>query len=129
MVKEKTGRKQTTILESAPFDHLLSEAAEGVMKDIFGGSTYSAVLYYLEKNCFLKREDILKEPIRLEEGLERIFGKGALLIERSIAEELYSRLGLEFHTVQGFSFADCLNYAKKDMVNSFLRIGITEERS
>jgi len=74
------------------------------------GETSTQFIYSFLKRHHLKREDI---PDNLEDFqfvLEKIFGIGALLIEKAIMKNLYSCLSLE-------NKKNCINYENQEQFN------------
>jgi hypothetical protein len=45
--------------------------------------------------------------------LEKIFGPGALYLEKLIVKRLYEKLGLEFEDVESRDFLECVDNLKK----------------
>jgi len=102
------------------FKRCLLEAIDGSMFHILGETATQTIYFHLEHNERLKREDI---PDNLEEflfTLERIFSVGALVIEKTIMKNLYSRLSFEnknlrlkYKKREQFNFIDYINEVKK----------------
>lgn len=95
------------------FKRCLLEAIDESMIHILGETATQSIYFHLEQDHHLKREDI---PDNLEDflfNLERIFGIGSLVIEKTIMENLYSRLSLnnkdlsfEYEDKEQFNFID-----------------------
>jgi len=80
--------------EYCKFKKTLLETIDEGLNKILGETATQTIYFHLEQMHHLKREDI---PDNLEDfllTLERIFGIGALVIEKTIMENLYSRLSL-----------------------------------
>ena len=83
-------------LNSKRHDHLLIESIDEALVDLLGHRAREAIYDYLERRCYMAREEI---PFRLDEFsgiLEANFGKGGRTIERTIAKRYYSRLEKPF---------------------------------
>jgi hypothetical protein len=78
------------------------------------GEIVSATIYQrIECTCQVKREEI---PDRLEsfhEALRGMLGAGTKVIEKQIAKNLYSRLGLNFTAYANWTIVEYFDYAKK----------------
>jgi len=96
--------------ENHKFKRALLEAIDKSLNKILGKTATQAIYFHLEQDHHLKREDI---PDNLEDflfNLQRIFGTGALVIEKTIMENLYSRLSLNNKTLS-------LEYKDKEQFN------------
>ena len=68
-------------------------------------SAASSVLFFLEKSGSIKSTSNIENLKTFEEGLERIFGFGAIVIEKKILEVLCMRLKLpDSKTKNNFEF-------------------------
>jgi hypothetical protein len=82
---------------------------------IFGGNARKAIYFHLEKDYSLTKEMIPENMEAFANGLERMFGAGATVIERSIQEQLCSKLGVKCE--KDYKFIDSLNNVKKVWLN------------
>jgi len=89
------------------FEKLFMEAVDESLKSL-GESVRHMIFYHLENTYSVKRQDIPKKPEAFAEGLEKIFGVGALVLEKIIVKTLYSKLGLEYEDKKDFVFIDYL---------------------
>jgi len=99
--------------EDYKFKRALLEAIDKSLNKILGETATQSIYFHLEQDHHLKREDI---PNNLEDfllNLQRIFGTGALVIEKTIMENLYSQLSLnnknlslEYKDKEQFNFID-----------------------
>jgi hypothetical protein len=94
------------------FAKILIEAVDSGLL-ILGESSRKAILYHLEKDYSVTKEKIPERMEAFMEGLQSIFGAGALVIERSISERLYSELGVKYEEKKRCRFVDCVKQAKK----------------
>jgi len=95
------------------FRKVLLETIDKSLKQVLGETATQTIYFHLEQKHHLKREDI---PDNLEDfrfTLEKIFGIGALVIEKTIMENLHSRLslnnknlGLKYESKEQFNFID-----------------------
>jgi hypothetical protein len=98
------------------FKRYLLEAIDESMVHILGETATQAIYFHLEHNEQMKREDIPDNLEKFVSALERIFSVGALVIEKTIMENLYSRLSfknkklsLRYETKEQFNFIDYIN--------------------
>ena len=80
--------------KESKFKKALLNAVDESLNRILGETATQTVYFHLEQKYHLKLEDI---PDNLEDfhfALERIFGIGALVIEKTIMENLYSQVSL-----------------------------------
>ncbi|MGB9756312.1 MAG: hypothetical protein ACPLVJ_00820 [Candidatus Bathyarchaeales archaeon] len=85
------------------FKQVLLEAVdEGLLT--LGESGREAVYFHLQNLYGVKKEVI---PDKLEEfadGLRKIFGLGAAVIEKAIIKSLYNKIGMKHEEKKGYSF-------------------------
>jgi len=94
-------------IKQEEFEKLFMEAVDDGLKSL-GESVRQMIFFHLEKSYSIKRHDIPKKPEAFAEGLEKIFGKGALVLEKIIVKTLYSKLGLGYEDKKDFVFMDYL---------------------
>jgi hypothetical protein len=88
---------------------LLEAVDEGLL--ILGESARKGIYFHLQNTVSLKREDVPDKPETLAEGLQKIFGAGAVVIEKAIVKSLYSKLGIEYQEKKNYCFLAYLNDA------------------
>lgn len=104
-------RDQRDMTENG-FNITLSEAVhEGLF--ILGENARHLIYNILEKVYQVRREQIPEKPEALHKALEDSLGSQAKSVERLIVKELYSRIGLRFKGCEGWTLAECVNFAKK----------------
>ena len=98
----------------------LLEAIDESMVHILGETATQAIYFYLEHDEHLKREDIPDNLEKFVSALEKVFSVGALVIEKTIMENLYSRLSpknknlrLRYETKEQFNFIDYINELRR----------------
>jgi hypothetical protein len=77
------------------FEELLQQAVDEGLS-VLGESSKQALYFHLEKTFKMNRQDI---PYRIEEftdAVEKIFGRGARIIEIQIMKSLFKRVGFTF---------------------------------
>ena len=79
-----------------------------------GESGKHMIFFHLDKSHSVQKHDIPKRPEAFAEGLEKIFGAGASVLERLILKSLYSKLGLEYENVETRPFVDYVNYVREN---------------
>jgi hypothetical protein len=81
--------------------------------EILGSESAKTAFYYqVQKRAKIKREEI---PFRLESfhrALVDLFGKGALILERIFARNLYDKLNLCFEKQDGWNIVDYVRQAE-----------------
>lgn len=98
------------------FEKLLMEAVDESLT-VLPKSGREMLFFHLERSFSLKKHDIPKKPEIFATALEQIFGAGALILEKLIVKNLYSKLGLEYKDRRDLTFADCL----KGVINAHLQ--------
>jgi hypothetical protein len=88
-------------------EQILAESVDEGLK-ILGDSGKQAILFYLEKNFSVRKHDIPKKPEAFADGLKKIFGEGAYVIQKVILENFYSKLGLKYEEKENYTFLDYL---------------------
>ncbi|MCL6501025.1 MAG: hypothetical protein K6T16_03280 [Candidatus Pacearchaeota archaeon] len=61
----------------------------------------------------IKRDQIPENITEFSTALEKIFGPGAMYLEKLIIKRLYEKLGLEFEDEENKNFVECLNSVKR----------------
>jgi len=92
-------------------DLLLVESIDQALSDLLGRRAKEAIYDYLERRCYMSRDEI---PGRLAEFcriLQANFGKGGLTIQRTIARRFYSKLGKSFIDYPGYTLVDYVERA------------------
>jgi len=71
------------------------------------------IFFHLDKSYSIKKHEIPKDPEAFAEGLKKIFGVGASVLEKLIVKSLCSKLGLKYEDVESRPFADYVKYVKE----------------
>lgn len=118
------------------FERCLLEAIDESMVHILGETATQAIYFHLEHNEQMKREDIPDNLEKFVSALERVFSVGALVIEKAIMENLYSRisaknkkLSLRYETKEQFNFIDYITDLKSIYVKEGVNTPPVEELS
>jgi hypothetical protein len=107
LVGEETVEGRASVNIRLGATQYLVEAIDETLR-IFGLRTCMQIYSYLERSYALKRLEI---PERLEvfsTGLNSLFGSASKLIELRIVKSFYSKLGVKFEQIDGYSFPDYL---------------------
>ncbi len=105
------------------FDLILAEAVHESLSKI-SPSVSSVVIFYLKKDRTIKSETKIDDPQSFDEGLKRLFGFGAKVVEKKILETLYLRLELPQEIEDNFSFSNEVKKARKMSKNkAFIIVG------
>ena len=94
------------------FSEILLAAVEESLSSL-GNSPKQAILFHLETSFNIKKEHIPENITEFAKALEKIFGPGALYLEKLIVKRLYEKLGLEFENVESRDFLECVDQVKK----------------
>jgi len=95
------------------FEKLFIEAVDEGLETL-GESGKHMIFFHLEKSYSIKRHEIPKNPEAFAEGLEKIFGAGAAVLEKLIVKNLYSKLGLKHEDIESRRpFAYYVKYVKE----------------
>ena len=94
-------------------DDLLLETIDDVLRQALGEEAVKIIYKYIENISHLEREEIAEKPEVFPTELKRLLGSGALLIERLILKNLYSRLQLEFKEKKDYEFSDYIKELRK----------------
>jgi len=78
-----------------------------------GQSARVAIYEWIESSYQVRREDIPDKLLTFHRALQDLLGSGAKMIERLIARDLYSRLGLDFIEHHDWTLIDFMHHAKK----------------
>jgi len=85
---------------------LIVNTVDEELKKIFGETATLVIYGYLENNLSLKREKIPEKMELFSEGLDKFFGSGAYMLEKTILTNLYSNFGFTYEEKKGYSFVD-----------------------
>jgi hypothetical protein len=99
-------------LPKSNFSEILLAAVEESLSSL-GNSPKQAILFHLEDSFKIKKEHIPENITEFAKALEKIFGPGALYLEKLIAKRLYEKLDLEFEDVDSRDFLECVDRVKK----------------
>ena len=94
-------------------DDCLLGTIDDVLRQVLGEESVKIIYKYIENISHLKREDIADRPQVFSTELKKLLGSGALLIERAILKNLYSRLQLEFKEKKDHDFSDYIKELRK----------------
>jgi hypothetical protein len=94
---KRSGEAENLDAEKKPqnFEEVLLEAIDEGLS-VLGESSKQALYFHLEKTFKMNRRDI---PYRIEEftdAVEKIFGKGARILEIQIMKSLFKKVGYKF---------------------------------
>jgi len=91
------------------FEKALMETIDVQLKQFFGETATSVIYGYLRTALSLRQEEIPKKLEVFSEGLDKFLSSGARVVEKVILEGVYSDLGQEFQTIEGYTFVDYLD--------------------
>jgi hypothetical protein len=99
-------------LPQSRFEEILLAAIEEGLSSL-GDSPKQAILFHLECSFKIKKECIPENIPEFAKALEKVFGPGALYLEKLIAKRLNEKLGLEFEDAERWDFLEYVNDVKK----------------
>ena len=95
------------------FDDALRDTIEKVIKNVFETETADIILKYIKER---KSKNLEVKDIELfSEALPKILGKGYVIIEDLILEDLYSIYGLERGWKKDYDFIDYVNELRRSI--------------
>ena len=94
-------------------DDLILNTIEKILLDIFGKKSLNSILLIMKKNYSLEWKDIPDRVDVFSKALHKIFGKGSVIIENQIIENLYLKLDLTFKWKKGYKFTNYINELRK----------------
>ena len=92
---------------------LLEAVDEGFLA--LGESVRQAIYWHLENRFSIKRNEIPNRLKEFMEALKNMFGAGAEILLKVIIKRFYIKLNLNFKDVEGWSFIDYVENAKKSI--------------
>lgn len=103
--------------QPADLDKILLEAVdEGLL--VPGEIVRAAIYDRIERSYQLKRGEIPEKLETFHLALEDLLGKGAKVMEKLIAKNLYNHLGLNFTQHDGWTLVDYVNHAKEMSIDA-----------
>ena len=90
---------------------LLQAVDDGLL--VLGQGLRMAIYKRIESTYQVRCEDIPDKLLTFHRALQDLLGSGAKMMERLIARDLYSRLGLDFIEHDDWTLIDFMHYAKK----------------
>lgn len=93
-------------------DELLSSSIREVLGFVVGRQGRDAICDYLAANGSFNRENICRHLPKLLELLDEMFGTTSGVISRSIARDLFGKLGFDFPKDRELTFFDYIEVAK-----------------
>lgn len=90
---------------------LVAAIQEGL--NSIGPSISDIVLFHLQRSNSIRFDQLSVDPEALDDGLKKIFGFGARVIERRILEVLYVKLDVNIQLSEDFEFTEEVRKAHK----------------
>jgi hypothetical protein len=92
------------------FSEVFHECIVDVLRNLIGERWMKAILFHIELG------DYLEDPTELHRNLYKIFGVGAINLEKAVAEELFRRLDLCLEERENFDFGKSVKQAREPFV-------------
>jgi hypothetical protein len=93
------------VFEISNPDRIISSTIRNTMQDVFGTKVIRSFNKALKAHS-LTWDEIPNNPGLFSEVLKKIFGKGHVILEDLITENLYEEMGLRYEYKEGFKFQD-----------------------
>lgn len=91
--------------EDKELSNVLSEVIDNTLKQIFKEPGTKVIYDYLGKNPNLKIDEISEKPEIFSDGIKKLLGSAAPVIEDLIIRNLYMQLNTEFEDKDGYGFS------------------------
>jgi len=95
---------------------LLEAVDEGLL--LLGENARDMIYHIVENMYDIRRDQIPEKPEALHEALEDSLGPQARAVEKLIAREFLSRIGLSFKGFENLTLPECISYAKEHSNNT-----------
>ena len=96
------------------FKEILLAAVQESLSSL-GDSPKQAILFHLQDTFKIEMEHIPENITEFAKALEKIFGPGALYLEKLILKHLHEKLGLEFENSVNWDFLEYVDHVKKNL--------------
>jgi hypothetical protein len=94
------------------FREILLAAVDESLSSL-GDSPKQAILFHLECSFKIKKERIPENITEFTKALEKIFGPGALYLEKLIVKRINEKLGLEFEEAESWNLLEYVKDVRK----------------
>jgi len=112
-VFSRLGLVSLTSIEPEVFERCLLDTVDETLCLVLSERTKEAIYVYVEKYCDLRRQEIPRKPDLFVTCLEKIFGRAASVIEKTILKKFYSKLGMGFEEKKDWNFKDYVISAER----------------
>jgi len=85
------------------------------------------ILRFFELRSLIKRCELAEKPEILAYGLEDLLGDWAKVKEEEIIQKLYTKIGMKFTKLEGYTFQDYVKDAKTKYIASYLKTKPTKK--
>lgn len=99
-------------MSAASFEDLVETSITQTLSKILGSLAWQSIAFYFDPKA------LSKDPGTLPELLDRIFGKNHGVLEKVIAEDLLSRVGVPAENRKGSDFKTFIRIAKARFIAS-----------
>lgn len=103
-------------MSTKSFQKALLEAIDEGLSSL-GDSPKQAILFHIELSFKVKRDEIPEKLAEFSKALEKLFGTGAIYIEKLIVKRLYSALDLECEDTEYLDFLNCVENLKRSLAS------------
>jgi hypothetical protein len=92
--------------EEKDFDLVILKTIQGVLLNVFGEKSLRKIRHAMKENYALEWQEIPEKSEAFSYALKEILGRGAIIIEDLIVENLYTNFGKQLLWRNDFTFAD-----------------------
>ncbi len=105
-----------SVLKSVGKDHdaLVLGTIQNVLLDVFGEKTLKKMRQVLKDSYSLEWQEIPEKSEAFSSALKEILGRGAVIIEDLIVENLYNSLGKGLQWRKDYTFSDYISSLSED---------------
>jgi len=103
------------------FEKILLETIDESMAQVFGNTSTEVIYDYLKGNHKLGKETIPENLEIFSSSLEKMFGFGAILLEKLVLKKFYTKLGLKYEEKEGYKFLDYIKELKSQILLDYMK--------
>lgn len=115
-------RQHRAVEVTRSVDDLLLSIIDETLKHVFEEAGANVIYSYLGNKCHLKREEIADKPEVFSAGLKNLLGSGASVIEKTILENLYSKLKFRFKEERDYELSDYIMELRKKALSRLILV-------
>lgn len=106
--------KLDAVKQSKNWNTFFAETVDEALKQIFKDEGAVVIYDFLEKHASIQLEDAADKPDIFSTSLERLMVSAAHVIEQTILNKLYSKMGLVFEEKNDYKFSDYIKELREE---------------